>query len=60
MEAKELMEKVTTGKMTRRDFKKALAALGLGLVAGPMVSRRGLAATEDHPVVFTWEGYEEE
>jgi len=60
MEAKELMEKVTTGKMTRREFKKALAALGLGLVAGPMVSRRGQAATEDHPIVFTWEGYEEE
>jgi spermidine/putrescine transport system substrate-binding protein len=58
MEAKELMEKLSTGQMTRREFKKALGALGLGLVAGPMISRRGLAATDDQPVVFTWEGYE--
>lgn len=59
MEAKELMEKLSTGQMTRREFKKALAAVGLGLVAAPMVSRRALAATEDHPLIFTWEGYED-
>ncbi len=58
MEAKELMERMTSGKMTRREFKKALASVGLGLVAVPMLSRRGLAGTDDNPVVFTWEGYE--
>jgi hypothetical protein len=59
MEANELMDKMTSGKMTRREFKKALAAVGLGLFAAPLASRRGLAATEDHPVIFTWEGYED-
>ncbi len=59
MEANELMEKMTSGKMTRREFKKALAAVGLGLFAVPLVSKRGLAGTDDHPVIFTWEGYED-
>ena len=58
MESKQLMDKLASGKMTRREFKKALASVGLGLVAAPMLSRRGLAGTDDNPVVFTWEGYE--
>ncbi len=59
MEATELKEKMLSGKMTRREFKKALASVGLGLFAVPLVAKRGLAGTEDHPVIFTWEGYED-
>ncbi|MDH3473118.1 MAG: extracellular solute-binding protein [Rhodospirillales bacterium] len=59
MEKNEFLDKLQSGQMSRRDFKKALASVGLTLVAIPFVSRAGRAATEDHPVIFTWEGYEE-
>ena len=46
------------GRLSRRDFNKGLASVGLGLVAAPLVSRPALAAAEDHPTVYTWGGYE--
>lgn len=45
-------------KMTRRDFKKTMAALGLGVATFPG-SQNVFAASEDNPVVFTWEGYDD-
>jgi spermidine/putrescine transport system substrate-binding protein len=59
MEKDELLDKMRSGQMTRREFKKALAAVGLGLFTVPFVTRPGYSATKDHPVVFTWEGYED-
>lgn len=60
MDKNELLDKIAAGGMTRREFKKALASFGLGLVTVPLFSGRSLAAAEDQPVVFTWSGYEEE
>lgn len=54
------IDDLTSGRMTRREFKKALAATGLGLVTVPFISKAGIAAGEEHPLVFTWSGYEEE
>lgn len=59
METNELLEKMQSGEMTRRDFKKALASFGLALISAPLVSRASRAASDDHPLVFTWEGYED-
>lgn len=58
MEKNELLDRLHAGTMTRREFKKALAAVGLGLFAIPFIARPGRAAPDDHPLVFTWEGYE--
>ena len=60
MERNELLDKLGSGLMTRREFKKALASLGLGLFTLPLLPTRTKAAADDHPVIFTWEGYEEE
>ncbi len=60
MESKELLDKLASGQMTRREFKKALAAVGLGLFTVPFMSKVGRADPDDHPIVFTWEGYEDE
>jgi spermidine/putrescine transport system substrate-binding protein len=60
MDHNELLDKLQSGQMTRRQFKKALASVGLGLFSLPLLGKRGLAGTEDHPLIFGWEGYEEE
>ena len=60
MERNELMDKIASGQMTRREFKKALAAVGLGLFTVPFMPKVGRAEPDDHPIVFTWEGYEDE
>ncbi len=59
MEKNELLDKLGSGGMTRREFKKALASVGLGLLAMPLWPKLGSAGTADHPLIFTWEGYEE-
>ena len=46
-------------QMNRRDFNRRLASLGLVASTGPILSRAAFAAAEDHPTLFTWEGYEE-
>jgi spermidine/putrescine transport system substrate-binding protein len=58
MEKSELLDRLGSGTMTRREFQTALASVGLGLFTIPFMSRPGQAAAADHPVVFTWEGYE--
>ncbi len=59
MELDEFTEKMRSGKMTRREMSKALASVGLAMVTIPLISRPAAAATEDQPVVFAWEGYED-
>ena len=58
MNKEQLTEKLATGKMSRRQFNKALASLGATMVMMPMGSRMALGASGDHPTVFTWEGWE--
>ncbi len=60
MDSKELVAQLRSGTMTRREMTKALAAVGLAMVSMPLVSKSAKSATEDHPLVFTWSGYEEE
>jgi spermidine/putrescine transport system substrate-binding protein len=46
-----------SGKMSRRDFKRALASAGLVMSTLPMASRPARAES-DHPTFFLWAGYE--
>lgn len=46
------------GKINRRQFNQALATVGLTTTAFPMSA--AMAQEKDHPMVFTWSGYEEE
>jgi len=60
MDSNHFIDRLARGKMSRREFKRTLASLGLAVSAFPLVTRRASAATEDHPLIFTWEGYEDE
>lgn len=59
MHKDELIEQLATGKMTRRRFNKLLASVGVTVAAFPATSKVASAATEDHPMIFVWEGFEE-
>lgn len=48
---------VRTGEQSRRAFNKSLAAVGIGLVATPLVPKQS-SAMGDHPTFFTWGGYD--
>ena len=54
----DLVEMLATGKMSRRKFQSLLGSLGIATVALPMWSGPARAAAEDHPNVFTWEGWD--
>ena len=46
------------GKLSRRAFNRALAALGIFTVMMPVLPRRALAAPGDHATWFTWGGFD--
>ena len=54
----DLIEMRSTGKMSRRQFNKVMASLGAVAVTVPVFSGGAHAAAEDHPNVFTWEGWD--
>ena len=54
----DLIDMLATGKMSRRKFQSVLASLGVATVTMPMWPRSARAAAEDHPNVFTWEGWD--
>lgn len=56
MERNELVDRLTSGKLNRREFAKMLASVGLGMAMMPLVPRAARAAEE--AVFFTWAGYE--
>ena len=58
MEREEIIEKLATSKMSRRQFNRNLMALGATMVMMPLGSGFSQAASSDHPTVFTWEGWE--
>ena len=52
------VDNMKMGRLTRRDFHRGLASVGLAAIATPLLPRRSLAADEDHPTLYTWAGYE--
>lgn len=58
METNEFKDKLVSGNMSRREFSKALSTVGIATALFP-VYRGVSAATDDHPIVFTWEGFED-
>lgn len=57
MNKNELIDKIASGEIKRRDLLKLMGSMGLGVVAVSLNSGRVLAAPQDL-VVFTWAGYE--
>ena len=57
-DVQKFIDDMKLGRLSRRDFHKGLASVGLAMVATPLVSRPVFAAAEDHPTVYTWGGYE--
>ena len=62
MESKRDIERfiddIKLGRIGRREFAKGLASVGLATVTMSMLPRRARAASEDHPVCFTWATYD--
>ena len=54
----DLIDMLATGKMSRRKFQSLLTSLGVATVTLPMWPGAARAAAEDHPNVFTWEGWD--
>ena len=57
-DVQKFVDDMKMGRLSRRDFHKGLASVGLAMVATPLVSRPAFAAAGDHPTVYTWGGYE--
>ena len=51
------IDRLTSGRMSRREFQKALGLFGLSLVAYPVVTRPVRAA--DNLLVFGWAGFDD-
>lgn len=57
-EVLKFVDDMKTGRLTRRDFHRGLASVGLAAIAMPILPRRSRAAADDHPTLYTWAGYE--
>lgn len=58
LKKEDVVEQLATGKMSRRQFNQSLVALGATMVMMPVGSRSAFAGSDDHPTVFTWEGWD--
>ncbi|MEM7121239.1 MAG: extracellular solute-binding protein [Pseudomonadota bacterium] len=58
MDVSQFQDLLFSGKITRRQAKKLMGAFGIGTVAMPILSNGARAFNEDHPVFFTWAGYD--
>ncbi len=58
MDIKEKLDAFRSGDLSRRDFNKALSAVGVSLVLAPVASRQAAAAAADQATFFTWGGYD--
>jgi len=58
LKKEDVVEQLATGQMSRRQFNQSLMALGATMVMMPMGSRSAFASSDDHPTVFTWEGWD--
>lgn len=54
----DFIESLATGEISRRKFNSILAGLGVGVMTMPFGWRNAHAAAEDHPTIFTWEGWD--
>ncbi len=52
------VELLSTGQMSRRQFTSLLASMGVATITLPLMPGVANAAAEDHPNVFTWEGWD--
>jgi len=52
-----VVERLRSGGLTRREFGRALSALGIGLVMVPQIAGRALAGPADL-IYYTWAGYD--
>ena len=55
-----LVQAVKSGRMTRREMGQALASVGVAALGTVIMPKFAGAAVEDHPLVFTWSGYEDD
>ncbi|MEM7121416.1 MAG: extracellular solute-binding protein [Pseudomonadota bacterium] len=58
MDPKTFRERLSEGRMDRRDLHRTLAAVGLSMVAVPMMSGAARAEDKDNLLAMTWAGYE--
>ncbi len=58
LKKEDIVEQLATGQMSRRQFNQSLMALGATMVMMPAGTRSAFAASDDHPTVFTWEGWD--
>ena len=52
-------DKLAGGRMSRREMLRTLASVGVVPVVMPLLPRAGEAASDDHPMMFTWGGYDD-
>ncbi len=57
MDTNKLLDGIAEGTLTRRELNMALAALGIGMVTMPVMSRKARAARE--VMYFGWAGYDD-
>lgn len=56
MSEKRILDDLVSGRLSRRNFGRALAAAGVGFAVMPVLSRPARAAEE--ATIFTWAGYD--
>ncbi len=56
--ANELIDKLLSGRLSRRRFHQLLGAAGVSLMMTPLASRKAAAAAKDQATFFTWGGYD--
>ncbi|MCP4766503.1 MAG: twin-arginine translocation signal domain-containing protein [Gammaproteobacteria bacterium] len=55
----EVIDRLKSGDLSRRDFNRVLAAAGIAMVATPMLPGKARAAAADQPTYFTWGGWDD-
>ncbi len=55
----EIVDKLKSGSMSRREFNNILAAAGIAIVTTPVLSGKATAAAADQPTYFTWGGWDD-
>lgn len=55
----EVIDKIKSKEMSRREFGRILAAAGIVTVASPMMAGSAMAAAADQPTYFTWGGWDD-
>ncbi len=58
MDINKKLDALRSGHLSRRDFNKTLAAVGVSVVAMPVASKMAAAAAADQATFFTWGGYD--